>query len=217
MYYQSKARRKGFFARFLLLFSVFLLAVATLYTVASLKDARAVYQNVVRLHILADSDDGDEQRLKLKVRDALLDEYGAALSAREGKADTVAYLDSELSKIRALCERTVAGEGASHAVSVSLCNEYYPTRAYDGFDLPAGQYTSLRIEIGSGEGKNWFCMVYPPLCTASAEADEALLEAGFSESQVRLLTENEEGYTLRFKIVETVSDCVERVKAWWNR
>ncbi len=212
MYAYQKRERGLFFARFFLLFSIFLLAVMLIYVFSALSDADAISEGIVRLHILADSDDAEEQALKLKVRDAILEEYREELSALSDIDAAKAYLSENLSGIEALATSVMKENGASHKVTVDFCREYYPTRAYDGFDLPAGEYTSLRILIGSGEGKNWFCMVYPPLCTASSESDEALLAAGFSESQVRLLTENEEGYTLRFKIVETVSACIRKIK-----
>ena len=213
----KRAWRESFIARFLLLFSVFLLAVGVIYVTVAIRDAKAVYDGVVRLHILADSDDESEQALKLRVRDEILEVYGKELAAFSDKESAERVLSDKADEIRALCEGVIAASGKDHGVSVSFCREYYPTRAYDGFDLPAGEYTSLRVTIGSGEGKNWFCMVYPPLCTASCESDEALLEAGFTTGQVRLLTENEEGYTLRFKVVESVSECVETVKGWFSR
>lgn len=217
MQYSKRAWRESFIARFLLLFSIFLLAMVIIYVAAAVSDAKAVYSDVVRLHILADSDDENEQALKLKVRDAILSEYGEALSQLKSTEAAKGMLTGEIDAVEALAERVVREAGYSHDVTVTFCREYYPTRVYDGFDLPAGEYTSLRVLIGSGEGKNWFCMVYPPLCTASAESDEALLEAGFSQSQVRLLTENEGEYTLRFKVVETFADCVETVKGWFSR
>lgn len=212
MYTIKKGERGLFLARFFLLFSVFLLAALLIYVSAALLDAKSVSEGVVRLHILADSDDEAEQALKLRVRDAILDTFSEELSALSDVDEAKTYLNGHLSEIESVAANAVRENGSSHNVTVDFCREYYPTRAYDGFDLPAGEYTSLRILIGSGEGKNWFCMVYPPLCTASSESDEALLAAGFSESQVRLLTENEEGYTLRFKVVEAVSEFWRRVK-----
>ena len=212
MYLYRKGERGLFWARFFLLFSVFLLATLVIFTVSALMDARAVSDGVVRLHILADSDDAKEQALKLKVRDAILEEYSEEMATLSSIDEAKVYLAEHLSDIQALAERVVTENGALHSVTVDFCREYYPTRSYEDLDLPAGEYTSLRILIGSGSGKNWFCMVYPPLCTASSESDEALLAAGFSESQVRLLTENEEGYTLRFKVVEAVSECIRKIK-----
>lgn len=208
----AKGERGLFLARFFLLFSIFLLAAMLIYVASAIYDSKSVSDGIVRLHILADSDASEEQALKLKVRDAILEEYSSELAALTDIDEAKDYLFENLSDIEALAADVVAENGASHRVTVDFCREYYPTRAYDGFDLPAGEYTSLRILIGSGEGKNWFCMVYPPLCTASSESDEALLAAGFSESQVRLLTENEEGYTLRFKVVEALSECFRKIK-----
>ena len=212
MYACGKRERSLFWARFLLLFSVFLLALTLIFTFAALRDAKAITDGVIRLHILADSDASDEQALKLKVRDGILAVYGAEMAEFSDIEEAKGYLEERLFEIEGLAQGIVCENGAAHTVSVDLCCEYYDTRAYDGFDLPAGEYTSLCVKIGSGEGKNWFCMVYPPLCTASSESDEALLAAGFSESQVRLLTENEGVYTIRFKVVEAVSDCIRRLK-----
>ena len=212
MYVCQKRERGLFWARFFLLFSIFLLAALCIFTVAALTDAKAISDGVVRLHILADSDGEAEQALKLQVRDAILEAYADEMATLSDVGEAKDYFSDRLSEIKTLAEQVVKENGARHSVTVDFCREYYPTRSYGDFDLPAGEYTSLRILIGSGKGKNWFCMVYPPLCTASSESDEALLAAGFSESQVRLLTENEEGYTLRFKVVEAVSECIRKIR-----
>ncbi len=182
-----------------------------------LHGASAVYDGVIRLHVLAHSDSEEEQALKLKVRDAILSEIGEAANSRASKEEAECYLESMLPTIEALAEETVAKEGYDHDVRVTLCREYYPTREYEGMRLPAGEYVSLRVLIGEGAGKNWWCMVYPPLCTSSAEADEALSEAGFTPNQVRLLTDDEDTeYVVRFKIVETVSSAWKKVKGWFS-
>ena len=216
MHTRSLEGRTLFFSRFLLLFSVFLLGAALIFFAWALHDARAISSGVIRLHILADSDSVEDQALKLLVRDAILDEYGETLAAFSDVESAKGYFEKNISSLEATASRVLLENGAHDAVSVELCREYYETRAYDGFDLPAGEYTSLRVTIGEGTGKNWFCMVYPPVCTASSEADEALLAVGFSESQVRLLTENEQGYTLRFKVVEVFSECVRRIREGWS-
>ncbi|MBQ7365069.1 MAG: stage II sporulation protein R [Clostridia bacterium] len=189
---------------------------ALIFTTVTVLHAREVYDGVLRLHILADSDSEKEQQLKLQVRDAILSRYSQTLAACESDREAEAFLEKELDAIRLLAQETVSREGACHTVDVSLTREYYPTRQYDGFTLPAGEYTSLRILIGSGEGKNWFCMVYPPICTASCEAEDAFVEAGFSKSQIRFLTEGEEGYTVRFKIVEGAMSLWHKVKGWFS-
>ena len=206
-----------FMKHFVIVFSALMLPVVMLFFFLPLHDASAVYDGVIRLHVLAHSDDENEQSLKLSVRDAILDGFGERINEAESKEDAEEVLTSLLPDIEALAEETVLSAGYSHDVTVILCQEYYPTREYAGMRLPAGEYLSLRVLIGSGEGKNWWCMVYPPLCTSSAEAGEALSEAGFTPSQVRLLTEDEDtAYVVRFKIVESASAAWKKVKGWFS-
>ena len=210
-------KHNTFMKHFLIAFSALLLPVLMLCVFFPLHDASAVYDGVIRLHVLAHSDEEDEQALKLSVRDALLSAYGDAINEGNSKEEAEAELSSLLGAIEALAEETVRKAGYSHDVTVSLCREYYPTREYEGMRLPAGEYLSLRVVIGDGAGQNWWCMVYPPLCTSSAEAGEALSEAGFTPSQVRLLTEDEDKeYVLRFKVVESVSSAWKKVKGWFS-
>ncbi len=211
-------KKNTFTKRFLTLFSAFLLPTLILAVLLPLQESYAIYDGVIRLHVLADSDSEEEQALKLTVRDAILDEMSDAFNGYTSKEDAEKTLAEKLDEIEAIAEETVKKEGYTHDVTVTLCREYYPTREYEGMRLPAGEYLSLRVLIGSGEGQNWWCMVYPPLCTSSARADEALSEAGFTPNQVRLLTEEEETeYVLRFKIVETASEFAEKVKGFFTR
>lgn len=206
-----------FIKHFLIIFSALLLPVLMLFVFLPLHDASAVYDGVIRLHVLAHSDDEEEQKLKLSVRDAILSAFGETINEGTSKEEAEEKLTSLLPEMEALAEETVKESGYSHDVAVSLCREYYPTREYEGMRLPAGEYLSLRVVIGEGAGQNWWCMVYPPLCTSSAEAGEALSEAGFTPSQVRLLTEDEDKeYVVRFKIVESVSSAWKKVKGWFS-
>ncbi|MBR2986477.1 MAG: stage II sporulation protein R [Clostridia bacterium] len=212
----AKNTKPLFLRRFLFLFSLFLLLGAVGYSYAAVMDANEIANGVVRLHILADSDEKGEQALKLSVRDAILDEYSDVLSSVRDRKEALKILEEKLPEIKALAGKVVREAGYGHEVTVSLTQEYYPTRVYDGFTLPAGDYASLRVLIGSGEGKNWFCMVYPPLCTASSEAEESFVEAGFSDDQVRFLTEGEKGYAIRFKVVEAARSLWQTVKGWFS-
>ena len=206
-----------FAKHFLIVFSALLLPLVMLSVFLPLHDASAVYDGVIRLHVLAHSDSEEEQALKLLVRDAILLSYSETINGGSSKEDAEETLASLLPSIKTLAEETILAAGYTHEVTVSLCQEYYPTREYEGMRLPAGEYLSLRVVIGSGEGQNWWCMVYPPLCTSSAEAGEALSEAGFTPSQVRLLTEDEDKeYVVRFKIVESVSSAWKKVKGWFS-
>jgi len=106
--------------------------------------------------------------------------------------------------------QVVGSESVGQSVSVHLGQEYYPTRGYDGLRLPAGTYESLRIVIGEGAGHNWWCVLFPPLCVNTAAPENQLIEAGFTGSQVKILTECENPrYVLKFRILEWISSLGE--------
>ena len=109
-----------------------------------------------------------------------------------------------MSDIISLTANNVLSENNfDYTATVTLTEEYYPRRSYEGFTLPAGTYTSLKIELGKAEGKNWWCVLFPQVCIGSAKPQEALAEVGFTANQIRLLTEQEETeYVVKFKIVE---------------
>ena len=120
----------------------------------------AISADLVRLHVLAVSDDAYEQALKLRVRDAVLEYITPRLDGSESPADARAVLSRELDGIG----RAAASAAEGRQVTVSLGTELYPSREYEGFTLPAGRYESLRVVLGEGEGHNWWCIVFPPVC-----------------------------------------------------
>lgn len=150
---------------------------------------------IVRLHVIAVSDEEAEQALKLRVRDAVLAYLGPELEGIDDAQEARALLEARLPEIRAAA--ISAAEGRS--VSVTLGQENYPTRRYEGFSLPAGRYESLRVVLGEGRGHNWWCVVFPPLCLSAAEAGR--VQSVMQSDDFALITE-EEGYELRFRIVE---------------
>lgn len=169
-------------------------------------DASEIYEGTIRLHILAASDSKEDQALKLTVRDALLGHVAEWTEGVTDKESGEAILRARLTDLERIAEAALEQEEKPSDVTVSLTEEYYPTREYDGVRLPAGEYTSLQVKIGAAEGKNWWCVLFPQLCTSSAKAEEAMAETGFSKNQIRLLTEDEDPrYTIRFRIVESVS------------
>ena len=150
---------------------------------------------LLRLHVIAHSDDAEEQALKLRVRDAVL-EYLSPLLADAADRDAArAILEGELENVRAAAES--ASEGRT--VRVTLGQERYPLRQYEGFTLPAGIYESLRVVLGEGEGQNWWCIVFPPLCIEAVTGDR--LQSVMGREDYGIVTE-EEGYILRFRILE---------------
>ena len=161
---------------------------------------------VVRLHVLANSDSEEDQALKLRVRDAVLEQATAILEQSADRREAESRLRGQLLELERIAAKEIAAEGYDYPVTVNLENADFPTKEYDGFTLPAGEYLALRVIIGEGQGRNWWCVVFPPLCTAaSADVPASALAAGFSEEEVRLITEESQGYVLKFKAVE-----------WWE-
>ena len=184
----------------------FTLLIATLILAAFPTDAEAkIYEDTIRLHILAESDDEKDQALKIRVRDALLVEYGELLGdagSFEAAKDEARGL---LEEIEALAGEVVRESGYDYSVAATLTEEWYDTREYEDFTLPAGYYTSLRVIIGRGEGQNWWCVMYPPLCMEiaceDAPRDDAIID--YTKEEINLIQSGK--YNVKFKILEELS------------
>ena len=178
----------------------FSLAVSV-FTVSLLSDRHALREELIRLHVVADSDSQEDQALKLQVRDAVL------LSIREGMAqagDAQAardYLLENLPKIQAAAKDCLQRLGCDDSVSVTLCQEDFPRRLYDTFALPAGIYEALRVTIGEGRGHNWWCVAFPSLCVPAVSRDmEAVAaDAGLRDSLTGAMTGR---YEVRFFLLD---------------
>ena len=174
--------------------------------VLALRTQDELADKVVRLHVLANSDSEEDQALKLKVRDVVLERATAILEQSADRREAESRLRGELLELERIAAEEIAAEGYNYPVTVELENTDFPTKEYDGFTLPAGEYLALRVIIGEGQVQNWWCVVFPPLCTAaSADVPASALAAGFSEEEVNLITEENQGYVLKFKAVE-----------WWE-
>ena len=152
---------------------------------------------LIRLHVLAASDAPEEQARKLRVRDAVLSAVEPALAGASDAAEARALLEAALPSIA----RAAEGSCEGRPVQVDLGMEDYPLRDYEDFALPAGRYLSLRVLLGEGQGHNWWCVVFPPLCLEAAEEREADLRRAIGEADSALVLRRE-GCELRFKLVE---------------
>ena len=165
----------------------------------------AIYEDTVRLHILANSDSDEDQALKIRLRDELLLEFSEELSSFESVEKAKQSLLETLPEIEAFSKDKIKELGYSYPVSVTLTEEWYDTREYENFTLPRGYYTSLRVIIGEGEGKNWWCVMFPPLCldmaTEKAPKDDGVKK--YTDSEFQLVTNG--GYNAKFKILELLS------------
>ena len=199
--------------KFVLLFSLSILIIVVVVAFFPLSRAEGIYDNIIRLHVIANSDSDEDQELKLAVRDAILEKMGPLVGECKTVDEAYNVINENIEMLTLTARDTVNEHGYSYNVDSLLTNEYYPTKEYEEVTLPAGEYRSLRIVIGEGEGQNWWCVLYPPLCTGAASAKEELVETGFSPDQIKLITESDDGrYSVRFKIVEYCSELKYRIK-----
>ena len=167
---------------------------------------QVISSGLVRLHVIAASDDDAEQALKLRVRDDVLEYLSPKLDEVSDSDEARQIIKSELPNIKKAAERSAEGR----EIQVSLSEEYYPTREYESFSLPAGRYQSLRVIIGEGEGHNWWCVVFPPLCISAAEQEKAM--DAMSDEERGIITEAE-GYEIKFRLVELWGELMELINA----
>ena len=170
-----------------------------------------IYDTVVRLHVLANSDTEEDQALKLKVRDAVLEAAAPYLEGCTTQAEAIEALNAHLSDLESAAAETIAAEGYAYPVTVLLGEEDYPTRTYESCAFPAGTYVSLRVCIGDAEGQNWWCCLFPPLClsaaTAKTDNEDAFIQVGLTKDQYGIITETgKTKYKVRFKILEVIQD-----------
>lgn len=165
---------------------------------------RSISEALIRLHVIAVSDDEQEQELKLRVRDAVLGYISPALEGAEDAGEAREIISGDLEGI----EQAALSAAEGRSVTVTLSREKYPTRQYEGFTLPAGKYESLRIILGSGQGKNWWCIVFPPVCLSAVQGDE--VAQVMSDDDYSLITD-EDGYELRFRAVELWGELVDKL------
>lgn len=158
-----------------------------------------IQHEVFRLHILANSDSTEDQQLKLKVRDGLLSYTSEIFKDCKSKDESIKTTKIKLDDIKSRAQQIVYENGYDYKVDAYITNMSFNTRVYDNFTLPAGKYDSLRITIGSGEGKNWWCVLYPALCIPGATTDE--LNSVINNNEQEIVT-NSNKYEVKFKIVE---------------
>ena len=157
---------------------------------------------VLRLHVLANSDSEADQALKRKVRDSVLETASAILADCPDRETAEQRLSAALPEIEDAARARIAAEGETQAVTAELRPTAFPTREYEDFSLPAGDYLALRVVLGEGEGHNWWCVVFPPLCAETTSSlSQTAMAAGLTEEEVALITESD-GYQLKFKAVE---------------
>ena len=198
--------------RKLLTVIVCLCLIVTLAGLLPIHNEAKIYDSVLRLHVVANSDSEEDQALKLKVRDAIIEVTGRAVEECRTQDEAIAAINGVMDEIETAAREVIAREGYGYDVVVELGEEYYPTRTYESCAFPEGKYVSLRVLIGEATGQNWWCCLFPPLCLSAStpvsdeENEEAFISVGLSSEQYKVITESDTPkYRARFKILEVVS------------
>lgn len=184
----------------------FCLALTSMVWLGTLAADRQILSDaLIRLHVVANSDTEEDQRIKLQVRDAITDSIRDALSQVASREEAYAYLKENLPKLQKLANEVLEQAGVEPSAVVTLCKETFDTRIYDTFVLPAGVYDALRITIGEGAGKNWWCVAFPGLCegATTVQFTEDAVEAGLSRQLAGTLA-GETEYEIRFFLLDAM-------------
>lgn len=169
--------------------------------------SKALSDRVIRLHVIGASNSEEDQAVKLQVRDAVLAQAGPWLEGAKNAAEAAEILGAHLPELA----RTGAETAGVSAAAALEENAWFPTREYTDFSLPAGRYTALRITLGEGEGRNWWCVVFPPLCMDSVTEAAQRWPEDITEEQVSLITGADEGYVVKFKALELWNGLTEKL------
>lgn len=180
--------------------------------VNALRDQAYLQSNLIRLHVVAASDASRDQALKLRVRDAVTAYLAPALGTVSDPEAAKERITALLPGIQEAAQTALQAEGCGDTVQVSLQREAFSRRDYDSFSLPSGVYDALRVVIGPGEGKNWWCVVFPTLCVGAAEFEDRALACGMSGELTDTLR-GEEGYEIRFFLL----DCLGKIENFFHR
>ncbi len=165
---------------------------------------------LIRLHVIANSDSESDQSAKLNVRDNTLKILTPLLDGISNVEEAEKVISKAIPQLCLGARQSLLHDGKYYPVRAQLCVEQYPTRKYDGFALPAGDYVSLQIILGEGIGRNWWCVVFPPLCMTSVEDDDAI--SGLSEESAKLITDYSDEYRVKFRIVELYDKLRQALK-----
>jgi stage II sporulation protein R len=155
---------------------------------------------VLRLHVLAHSDSEDDQRLKYLLRDELMDVTKTYFAGAKTLEEAARRANLHIMEIETRARDYLAGLGYDYDVSISLDNMFFTTRVYENVTMPAGNYLAMQVKIGSGEGKNWWCVIFPPLCLPACT--ESSKEPFFSEEASKTIENGESRVEVRFRIFE---------------
>ena len=186
------------------------IVTAVIFSICSFaKTSEEIRSDVLRLHVIANSDSSVDQNLKLRLRDYILEEGEDIFDGSVNVENAVKKIEPKLAELQKSAETFVKNAGFDYDVKITLSNEYFTTRTYESVTLPAGKYLALRVVIGSGEGHNWWCVMFPPMCVPAADKKDEI-ENVFTDKEIKLV-ESKPKYEPRFKVVEIYEQIRETI------
>lgn len=198
---------------YILVPTLFLLAVMLYLLFAGERDAAAVRQGVVRFHVVAESDSAEDQQLKLKVRDGVFSLIRTLFADCTDREEALLTACNNRELLRREAERILRENGSLEAVTVEVGSRFFPTKSYGTLSFPAGNYQAVSIRIGEGRGKNFWCVLYPALCLAPAVAEDDAVEelvAAVGEQETEFLQKSTQKQQIKFLLVEWFEQIVKK-------
>lgn len=199
----------------LAVFAAFILNVAVSSFFRIEKTCDNIKENVLRLHVIANSDSDEDQKLKLAVRDAVLSAGSPLFDGEVNTKNAAEIAKSETKYLEQAAQAVIDENGFDYGVKIEVGKSRFPTRVYEDVTLPAGEYTAVRVILGKGEGHNWWCVMFPPMCLSAAEGDASLSDV-LSQDALEL-TRSGKKYEVKFKLIEwyenikaAISDRVQK-------
>ena len=194
--------------RFTLIFVLLFLYILTSAFSYSTTVSNNLSNEVFRLHVIANSDSEYDQNLKYIVRDNLINYMNTIAKNANSKEDVIKIANEHTNEFKKIAEETVRSYGANYAVNVEIGNFYFPTKSYGDISLPCGDYDALKVEIGTASGKNWWCVMFPPLCFVDVstgivpEESKEYLKDNLQDEEFALISEDQRNIIFKFKIIE---------------
>ena len=199
-------RERGFYMKKMTVAVVCVLVIFLFLGLLPTHGETELYDKVLRLHVIANSDSEKDQALKLLVRDKIVALCNERLVDCKSREQAELLLFDMKDELLALANQTVSQSGTDYTAQITLTKEVYPKKEYDGLCFPSGEYLSLRVILGEGGGQNWWCVLFPPLCLGVATEkshEDAFIEAGFTAGQYKIITESDKvTYKIKFKCLE---------------
>lgn len=202
---------RKFFKNLIILFILFItFFIVTAYSYAT-NVSKGLAEDIFRLHIIANSDSEEDQTLKLKVRDAILEYMKTLTEDTSDKQAVIKLSKNHTEDFKQIAEKIIQENGYDYSVNIEIGNFYFPTKYYGNISLPAGNYDALKIEIGDSKGQNWWCSLFPPLCFVSVssgvidEEGEEYLKENLSEEEFAIVSNTSDEVQFKFKIIEMIN------------